>query len=243
MATFGDDLFGIHRGGEGSDIQQWQLLLPAGILQVIGLHERQAVAIEYKADVDKEHAVAGAAVEEFLFQQFADTTLIGPVADVVVLGNVLIELNFIRARIGPHFVVDDYKDLDTALRQPRRLLDAVEEHLDEAGSIDFLFPPEAHAADAPDFTGAVVHYDGTFATGNVDPLCPCRQAVRLWNAGIRAINRESPLRGDLVLGNLNYLALKRHFHAPILSLNRQEYGAGTTKAQAHFDGSPTDLGG
>ena len=62
--------------GEGSDIHQRQFLLPARVFQMIGFHKRQAVAVEHEADVDEENPVAGAAVEEFLFEQFADAALI-----------------------------------------------------------------------------------------------------------------------------------------------------------------------
>ena len=112
---------------------QRQFLLPAGILQVIRFHERQAVAVEHEADVDEEHAVARAAVEKFLFEQFPHAALVGAVADAVVLGDVLVQLDFVGAGIGPHFVVDQLKHLDARLGQAGRLLDPIEEQLDEAG--------------------------------------------------------------------------------------------------------------
>jgi hypothetical protein len=62
----------VRSGGEGSDLRQRQFLLPAGILQVVRLHERQPIPVEHEADVDEEHPVAGAAVEEFLLEKFAD---------------------------------------------------------------------------------------------------------------------------------------------------------------------------
>ena len=35
---------------------------------MVGFHEGQAVPVEHEADVDEEHPVTGAAVEEFLFE-------------------------------------------------------------------------------------------------------------------------------------------------------------------------------
>ena len=59
----------------------------------------------------------------------------------------------------------------------------------------------------------------------VDEFLDWCHAIRCRHAGIRAIDRESPLRGDLIGRNHCNLALKRHFPAPILSLNRQEHGS------------------
>ncbi len=68
MATFAEGLFRIRSNGEGSDIQQRQFLLPAGILQVIGFDEGQAVAVEHEPDVDEEDTIARAAIEKLLFE-------------------------------------------------------------------------------------------------------------------------------------------------------------------------------
>jgi hypothetical protein len=43
---------------------------------MIGFHERQAVAVEHKPDVDEEDAIARAAIQEFLLQQFPHAPLI-----------------------------------------------------------------------------------------------------------------------------------------------------------------------
>jgi len=118
---------------------------------VVGLHECQAVPVEHEPDIDEEHPVAGAAVEEFFFKEFPDTPLIAAVADAVILGDILIEFDFIDAGIGTHFVVNKFKDLDARFGQACRLLDAVQEQFDEACGIDFLFKPEAQAADRAAF--------------------------------------------------------------------------------------------
>ena len=86
----------------------------------------------------------------------------------MIFGDVLIEFDFVVARIGPHFVVNKFKDLNACLGEARRLLDAVEEEFDEAGGIDFLFPPEAQAADALQLAGGVVHDDRTLAAWHVE---------------------------------------------------------------------------
>jgi hypothetical protein len=141
-----------------------QFLLPACSFQVIRFHERQAVAVEHETDVDEEDAIAGAAVEKFLFEQFPHAALIRAVADAVILGDVLIELDFIAAGVGPHFVIHQLEDLKAGLGQARRLLDAIQKQLDEAAAVHFLFPPEAHAADF-DLAAAVVHDDGALPPG------------------------------------------------------------------------------
>ncbi len=69
--------------------------------------------------------------------------MVGPVAHAVVFRDVLIELDFIGARIGTHLVVDEFKDLNACLRQTSGLFDSIEEELNESGGIDFLFPPES----------------------------------------------------------------------------------------------------
>ena len=71
--------------------------------------------------------------------------------DAVILGDVLIEFDFIDAGICPHFVVHKFEDLNARFGQACRLLNAVEEQFDEACGIDFLFKPEAQAADRAAF--------------------------------------------------------------------------------------------
>ncbi len=57
-----------HSDGLGKAIAQaMATLLSRRIFQVIGLHEGQSVAVEHEPDVDEEHPVARAAVEELLF--------------------------------------------------------------------------------------------------------------------------------------------------------------------------------
>jgi hypothetical protein len=85
---------------------------------MIRVHESQAAAVEHEANVDEEDAVAGAAVQEFLFEQLADAPLIGAVIDFVILGHVLIELDFISARVGLDFAVDSSKTWMPALDSP-----------------------------------------------------------------------------------------------------------------------------
>jgi len=59
-------------------------MLADSVLEMVSLHECQSVAVEHEPDVDEKHAVAGAAVEKFLFEQLAHAALIGAVADTTI---------------------------------------------------------------------------------------------------------------------------------------------------------------
>ena len=80
-------------------VNKRKLLLPDAVLEVVGLHECQTVAIEHEADVDEEDTVTWAPIEELLFEQLTDATLVRPVTDAVVTGNILIQLDFVRAGV------------------------------------------------------------------------------------------------------------------------------------------------
>ena len=123
--------------GRAGDLHQRQFFLPGRAFQVVGFHKRQAIPVEHEPDVDEEDAVARAPKEEFLFEQLPHATLVRAIADVVVLGHVLVQLDFIGAGIRPHLMVDELEDLDARLRQAGRLLDPIEEQLDEPAGINF----------------------------------------------------------------------------------------------------------
>jgi hypothetical protein len=108
---------------------------------VIGFHESQAVAVEHEPHVDEEDAVARAPEKEFLFEQLPHAPLIRAVADAVVLRHILIQLDFIRSGTRPHLVIDELEHLNSRFRQTGRLLDPVEEQLDEPTGINFFQKP------------------------------------------------------------------------------------------------------
>src|SRR5262249_22167633 len=150
--------------------------------------ERQPVTVEHEADVDEEDAVAGAAEQEFFFEQLAHAALIGAVADAVVAGKVLIELDFVRAGIGTHFVVDQLENLDAGFRQTRGVFDSVEEQLDEAAGALFFSPQKAHPANALYFATAVVHDHRALAARNMESFGARVQSIRRRHTRIRSIN-------------------------------------------------------
>ncbi len=185
--------------------------MPRRVLEVVRFHEGQAVAVEHEPDVDEEHAVARAAVEKFLFEQFADAALIGAVADAIVAGHVLVQLDFVLAGIHPHFLVDQLKHLNPSLGKSGCLLDAIEKHLDEARGIDFLFPPKAHPAESFEFAGAVVHDDRALASRHIDPPRARGETGGCWNAGIRPVDGKPSFGGDQIAYHLWILSIIRHF--------------------------------
>src|SRR5579871_4269281 len=68
--------------GNSRCVEQRKLLLPGGtVLEMVGLHEGQTVAVEHEADVDEENAITRTAIEELLFEQLPHAALIGAVAD------------------------------------------------------------------------------------------------------------------------------------------------------------------
>ena len=77
--------------------------------------------------------------------------------------------------------------------------------------IDFLFPPETHAPQPFNFPGGIVNDHRRLTPWHLEPPAPRRQSLRCRNAGIRPVNRETTLCGDLVRRNRNDLALIRHF--------------------------------
>jgi hypothetical protein len=76
---------------------------------------------------------------------------------------------------------------------------------------------------------------------HLNPLAPRWNSARQRNARVRAIDGETPFRRDLIRWQLKNLALIRHFHPPILSLDSQYIGRQTTKAQAVSDGQPSQF--
>ncbi len=80
-------------------------------LQMVSAHEGEPISVEHKTDVDKENAVAGATIEKFLFQQFAQAAPKSPFIQAPVMREVLAQFDFIIARFFSHLVIDQFKNL------------------------------------------------------------------------------------------------------------------------------------
>ena len=74
----------------------FQLALPVRF-QVVSPHEGQPVPVEHETDVDEKHAVAGAAVKKFLFQQFAQAAPKSPFVQARNLARGIGSIRFYRS--------------------------------------------------------------------------------------------------------------------------------------------------